>query len=202
MDNQDKKRILILETAVKRFAHFGLAKTTMTEIAKDLSLSKALLYYYFPDKLSLYVSVVEHIIKEVSDKILKNLQKETNTTNAIMALLDERHSFIQKYYAIFEYTQTMGADLPPDLLEKFNNAKDFEVKIIQSLLNKGVENGEFEINDVALTAEIYACAISGLKFNVINNCQNFFPSKADFSSILSKEKIFTKIFIKGLKANT
>lgn len=201
MDNQDKKRILILEAAVKRFAHFGLAKTTMTEIAKDLSLSKALLYYYFPDKLNLYVSVVEHIIKQVSDKILKTLKKETNATDAIMTLLDERHSFIQKYYAIFEYTQTMGTDLPPNLLDKLKNAKDFEIKIIQSILVKGVENGEFEIDDTALTAEIYANAISGLKLNVINNCRNFFPSKEDFSAILAKEKVFTRIFFKGLKIN-
>lgn len=55
MENQDKKRILIIEAALKRFAHYGLSKTTMTEIAKDISFSKALLYYYFPDKLSLYV---------------------------------------------------------------------------------------------------------------------------------------------------
>ena len=60
MDSQDKKRQLIIDSAIKRFAHFGLSKTTMTEIASDLSMSKALLYYYFPDKISLYSAVLEH----------------------------------------------------------------------------------------------------------------------------------------------
>ncbi|HBI89157.1 MAG TPA: TetR/AcrR family transcriptional regulator, partial [Sphingobacterium sp.] len=54
MGNADVKRIKILEAATRRFAHFGMAKTTMSEIAKDLNFSKALLYYYFPDKNSLY----------------------------------------------------------------------------------------------------------------------------------------------------
>jgi TetR/AcrR family transcriptional repressor of mexJK operon len=47
MGNADVKRIKILEAATRRFAHFGMAKTTMSEIAKDLNFSKALLYYYF-----------------------------------------------------------------------------------------------------------------------------------------------------------
>lgn len=51
--NADEKRVKILDVAKKRFAHYGLAKTTMAEIAKDLAFSKALLYYYFPDKNSL-----------------------------------------------------------------------------------------------------------------------------------------------------
>lgn len=47
--SQDLKREAIIEAAIKRFAHFGVGKTTMTEIGNDLSLSKASLYYYFPD---------------------------------------------------------------------------------------------------------------------------------------------------------
>jgi len=32
------------------FRRFGLAKVTMDEIAADLGISKAALYYYFPAK--------------------------------------------------------------------------------------------------------------------------------------------------------
>ena len=59
---QDKKREAIIEAAKKRFSHFGVGKTTMNEIADDLSISKASLYYYFPDKLNLYAAVLQTII--------------------------------------------------------------------------------------------------------------------------------------------
>ena len=59
-----KKRSLILEAAIRRFSHFGLAKTTMAEIAQDLSFSKALLYYYYPDKHSLYTAALSHVIEQ------------------------------------------------------------------------------------------------------------------------------------------
>ncbi|RYZ16531.1 MAG: TetR family transcriptional regulator, partial [Chitinophagaceae bacterium] len=35
----DQKRESILEAAIRRFAHFGVSKTTMNEIAADLSIS-------------------------------------------------------------------------------------------------------------------------------------------------------------------
>ena len=57
-DNSDKISN-ILSAAQKRFGLYGLEKTTMKEIASDLGVSKASLYYYFPDKESLLKAVVE-----------------------------------------------------------------------------------------------------------------------------------------------
>jgi len=52
------KRADILEAAHRRFARFGLAKVTMDEIAADLGISKAALYYYFPAKEDVFRNVV------------------------------------------------------------------------------------------------------------------------------------------------
>lgn len=54
---EDSKVVIILEAARKRFAHFGISKTTMNEIAADIGMSKASLYYYFPDKEKLFVAL-------------------------------------------------------------------------------------------------------------------------------------------------
>ena len=62
----NNKTDLIIEAAQKRFGLYGVEKTSMREIANDLKLSKASLYYYFPDKESLYKAVVEKEQKEFS----------------------------------------------------------------------------------------------------------------------------------------
>ena len=62
MTESDRKRGLILDGAIKRFSHFGINKTTMAEIAEDLSVTKPALYYYFPDKQSIIVAVADKII--------------------------------------------------------------------------------------------------------------------------------------------
>ncbi|HWW38814.1 TetR/AcrR family transcriptional regulator [Pedobacter sp.] len=201
MENQDKKRILIINAALKRFAHYGLAKTTMTEIAKDISFSKALLYYYFPDKLSLYVSVIEHLMHSISKDLLKSVEKTATSTEGIMMLLQKRQGYIQKYYNLMEFSKMIGPELPADLFEKFNKAKDFELKIITSLLNRGSAAGEFIIDDAAYITEIFVEALAGIHFNILNKDRKIFPSKEQFKQIFVKEKRFADIFLSGLKRN-
>ncbi len=199
MDNQDKKRILIINAALKRFAHYGLAKTTMTEIAKDISFSKALLYYYFPDKLSLYVSVIEYLMHSISKEMVKFVQKCNSSSEGIMTLLQKRQGYIQKYYNLMEYTRHSCADLPENLYEKFNRAKDFELKIINTLFDKGVENGEFILPDTAFVTEIFIDSLTGIHYNILSKDKNLFPDKEQFKQIFIKEKRFAEIFILGLK---
>ncbi len=199
MENQDKKRILIINAALKRFAHYGLAKTTMTEIAKDISFSKALLYYYFPDKLSLYVSVIEYLMHAISKELYKSLEKTKTCTEGIMMLLQKRQGYIQKYYNLMEYTKYTCNDLPGDLYEKFKKAKDFEIKILTTLLDKGIENGEFVCLTQPLITEIFVDALSGIHFNILNKDKNIFPDKDQFKQIFIKEKHFAEIFLTGLK---
>ena len=60
---------MIIEASQKRFGLYGIEKTSMREIADDIKLSKASLYYYFPDKESLYKAVIEKEQKEFITKI-------------------------------------------------------------------------------------------------------------------------------------
>ncbi|MDB5021671.1 MAG: regulatory protein TetR [Pedobacter sp.] len=199
MENQDKKRQLIIDAALVRFAHYGLSKTTMTDIAKDISFSKALLYYYFPDKLSLYVSVIEYLLLTVSKDVIKSIEKTKTATDGILTLLQKRQGYIQKYYTLMEFSKLAGPDLPADLGEKFSKARAFELRIIASLLSRGVTTAEFVIDDVQTTTEIFIDALLGIHHNILNKDRNICPSKDQFKQIFIKEKKFAEIFLAGLK---
>ena len=86
---QDKKRDAIIDAAEKRFSHFGVAKTTMNEIADDLSISKASLYYYFPDKLNLYAAVLKKLI-EASQANEKTLLNQKDLLKGVYKFLEIR----------------------------------------------------------------------------------------------------------------
>ena len=66
-----EKETLILDAAQNRIARFGFSKVTMDEIAQDIGLAKASLYYYYPTK--------EHIFRAVvareQDKFLQQTKK-------------------------------------------------------------------------------------------------------------------------------
>ena len=200
MDNQDKKRVLIIEAALKRFAHYGLAKTTMTEISKDISFSKALLYYYFPDKLSLYVSTMEYLMHMISRDIVKSIDKTISCREAILKLILKRQQYIQKYYNLFESSKMISNELPEELYEKFNRARAFESLLINSLFNRAITSGELKMEDPKAVTEVFLDAVSGIHFNKLSRVKQIFPGKEQFKTIFAKEKLLAEIFLAGLKA--
>ena len=113
---QDQKREAIIESAIKRFAHYGVSKTTMSEIAADLSFSKASLYYYFPDKLSLFAAVLNTITRPGNTGFEPELIHEKDPFKAILFFLEKRTDFIIRYHNILEYVKTFNQPTIPQEL--------------------------------------------------------------------------------------
>ncbi|WP_447766864.1 TetR/AcrR family transcriptional regulator [Sphingobacterium faecium] len=200
MANADLKRTRILEAATRRFAHFGMAKTTMSEIATDLNFSKALLYYYFPDKNSLYSAVFEYVI----DKMVQDIKAKINTCDdfeeIMMYSLDKRVEQINKYYNLFEYTINMVKELPEELERVFKESYEREVELFVEILVIGVEHNKIEVEDVEETARILLYSLFGMRMGILKDMKNMlFPTKDEFDDILSLQKKMMKIFLKGLR---
>ena len=200
MINADKKRTQILEAATRRFAHFGMAKTTMAEIAQDLSFSKALLYYYFPDKNALYAAVLEHVINESFDEIEAALAKIDDCQAAMSFVLDKRIEFITKYYNLLEYSVSAVQQVPDVMACVLAESKDKEKAMICQILQKGIDSGQLYVDDMQETAEIMLFALVGMRFSILKDLKGMlFPTKGEFDRILNLQKKMATVFLKGLE---
>jgi len=195
---QDSKRDTIIEAARKRFAHFGVAKTTMNEIAEDLSISKASLYYYFPDKLNIYAAVLDKIIRE-SDISAAQFLRDNDTEAALLAYMDARFQFFNKNYNILEYLQSVTTD-SKELRTVFDEVHNRQVTILSQILRHGKASGELVVADETKTASLFLDCLEGLHLKVLSHTQSFFPDKKEFQSLWKKEKEFAVIFFRGLRA--
>ena len=68
---RDKRREEIITAASKLFSKKGYENVSMEEIANEVELSKSTLYFYFKDKDSLFLAVLNH-----GNKILSGLLAE------------------------------------------------------------------------------------------------------------------------------
>src|ERR1700680_1997933 len=73
----EESRAAILQAAAKEFAEHGIAGARTDTIARAAHVNKALLYYYFKDKDSLYEAVLDHVFGGLRDRIMPVL--ETNS---------------------------------------------------------------------------------------------------------------------------
>lgn len=197
----DEKRIKILESAKKRFAHFGMSKTTMAEIANDLSLSKALLYYYFPDKNSLYSAVLDYVMREQESDIDLIVSTVQDVEKAIMIILEKRMEYIKKYYNLFEYTFSLSKDVPEDLEKVLLEAFIRQNQQVVTIFKRGVKTQGLQVDNPNETARLLLFSLMGMRMMVIKDLKHsFFPAKEEFDHILEMQMKMAKIFIRGLKA--
>ena len=81
--SKDKEE-LILDAAQHRFASYGYSKVTMDEIAEDIGMAKASLYYYFPTKEAIFRSVVQHEQEEFLSHIQTVLEDEYSASQKFL----------------------------------------------------------------------------------------------------------------------
>ncbi len=92
----NEKKEQIKDAGRKMFAAYGYHKTTLEDIASLMKLKKNSLYYYFPNKESLFLELVED---EVSDYFIqqdKLLKQNIPISKKIIKVLNLLIHFIQQ----------------------------------------------------------------------------------------------------------
>lgn len=198
----DKKKELIVEGAIKRFSHFGVNKTSMAEIADDLSLSKPALYYYFPDKLSLITEVADKISSTYLDNVETTFLKTGSLEAALMELIEIRKNFFQKYFMLHmeeDYSDAYLKD--PALVKLMQGIKEREVKIIAQGFQTSISSGELGEIDPVKTTELLLDTLRGLS-SCMRSEKMILPDSATLEQVHRKQKEVAVIFLKGLKKHS
>lgn len=195
----DKKREQIIEGAIKRFSHFGISKTTMNDIADDLSVSKPSLYYYFPDKKSLIVGVIEKIFTDYFELLKKKYNPDASLENILYQTIDIRNTFFMKYFML-RISEGLPDIFNDDALKKrFTILKDSEKVFFAQLFERAQEKGEIKHENMAHVAELYLESLMGLtNMCIIELGKDLLPDKKAVNKMTLKQKDLSTIFTRGL----
>lgn len=87
-------RAAILQASLVEFARGGMAGARIDRIAQAAGVNKALLYYYFHDKETLYGAALDHAFGQQSAHMLKVLARDLPPRQKILVYLGEYFDFI------------------------------------------------------------------------------------------------------------
>ena len=78
----EESRAAILRAAAQEFAEHGIAGARTDAIARAARVNKALLYYYFKDKETLYGAVLDKVQKKLQEasSSMEEAQKQTSAS--------------------------------------------------------------------------------------------------------------------------
>jgi len=163
--NKLNRKELILKAAQNLFTKFGLAKTTIEDIARRARMGKASIYYYFKSKEAIYQEVIDKEGRELRATITEAVNKENTPQRKIRTYVVTRMAALKElanYYTAFRDEYLEQYAFIEKAREEYNR---FEKDMIRSILQEGVTDGVFEIEDLDLTAEAILAALKGLEFH-------------------------------------
>jgi TetR/AcrR family transcriptional regulator len=90
----EESRAAILQAAAQEFAEHGVAGARTDAIAREAHVNKALLYYYFKDKETLYGAVLDHAFSGLKETVFRVLDSPGPPGEKILAYVGAYFDFI------------------------------------------------------------------------------------------------------------
>src|ERR1700723_2027424 len=148
-----KSRAAILRAEAQEFAEPGIAGARTDAIARAARVNKALLYYYFKDKETLYGAVLDNAFFGMKTNIFQVLDSDLPPREKIMAYVGAYFDFIasNQIYPKLMQREMMRAR-EGDSVHLNRLVKTYFQPIyrrVGELLHKGIADGEFREVDPA-----------------------------------------------------
>ena len=160
-----QKRKFILETARKVFVEKGFKRVTMKDIVEACDISRGGLYLYFESTSQIFQEVLKMETQEDDDLFAGSIKEDATAADILLLfLMEQKKELLRRQdtltQAIYEfYFENQLPKRENYLKRQFDSA----VKIIERLIESGVENGEFYCEDCAGCARNIMFVLEGLK---------------------------------------
>ena len=164
-EKTDQKRQLILDNAAKVFSDKGYKAVTMKDIVEASGISRGGLYLYFPSVEDVFLAVLEMKEKTADNEISGEAFENASGGEILLWFLKSQKKEILKkkdslMLAKYEYAFSCVEKRRVSFLKK---EMDKAVLVLQNILERGTEGGEFACFDPKNEAKDMMYAIEGMK---------------------------------------
>jgi len=160
----EESRAAILEAAAFEFAEHGIAGARTDTIAREARVNKALLYYYFKDKETLYGAVLDDAFSGLKNAVFEVLDSDLPAREKMLAYAGKYFDFIaanQLYPRLMQREMMRAREGQSPHIEKV--IKNYIQPIflrVSELLRQGIAEGYFRpVNPAHFVQSIVAMIV-------------------------------------------
>jgi len=184
----DKRKEEIIELATRRFLHYGFSKTTMNEIADDVKITKANLYYYYPDKNALIKDVLVSISEAFLDAVEAKVAKYNGDfLDTLFELLRFRAEHMRKHYMVY-INENLDWIKDAEFKHLLKNFETRDLSILKSLIVKAVDSGTLKMDNIDESTVVLRRIIKGISLNhTVNDIIHCIPNIENIDQMLEDQ---------------
>jgi AcrR family transcriptional regulator len=160
MDARDK----ILETATRLFSTQGYGSTSLSQVAKEARVSKALIFWHFENKERLFQSALQRSLEPYFVNVVGQLDG-LDEAGQIHRLIDLFYEFVREHMQSIRFVLSLilrEEKQPDDPVARVSELFRIFRNLLNDILESGRQKGVFR-SDIhpASEASLIMCALAG-----------------------------------------
>ncbi|MGB7339261.1 MAG: TetR/AcrR family transcriptional regulator [Phototrophicaceae bacterium] len=162
-ENPKNTRDRILDAAVNIFSRKGYYDTHLDEIASQSESSKGSIYFHFPNKEKLFISLVDQFADLIERNVTEAIEAEPAGMKRVQVAIEAVLDTFGKYRRPAKILLVQAVGLGNVFEKKRMEVTDRFAALIQTYLEEAIEIGDIQ----AVDCDVVAHAWMGAIYNVI-----------------------------------
>lgn len=153
----------IVSVARKVFSRKGFRYTTMDEIARATGMGKSSIYYYYKSKEDIFEAVVVREAQELKKRLNKVVSAGDTPREQLKDYIMFRLYHVKtvtNFYSVLNDESLEQMNFVNRIRQKF---EEEEFKMVREVLEKGIEDGAFVVNNADIGAMAFTTMLKGLE---------------------------------------
>jgi TetR/AcrR family transcriptional regulator, biofilm operon repressor len=198
MNKKELVKEKIGRVAMKCFAKYGLDKTTLEDIAKEVGLNKASLYYYYKNKEDIFLEVAITEGVDFLGTLQENVMTKKGTEARVTYYLLERINYYKNILNMNRVSAETLNKMLPRFFELFDVIMKQEVQFLSKIIKEGVKKGELNTINPDRLASSLITMNDALKHHAEHKAILKNQDQIDYSQITEEMKLLVALIFKGL----
>jgi Transcriptional regulator len=173
----------------------------MDEIAADLGISKAALYYYFSTKEEIFRQVIAREQQEFIRLVERINETKTTAEEKLLQYFQHYLTFFNELLNLKIISVHSVDIIHPIMHDLFRQFAKQECAFLETILHEGKKTGEFALDSPQKTASLVLHLLQGLRMRFFKTVRHRDLEETDVKTLEQEIKLFAKIFLNGINSS-
>ncbi len=153
----------LVEIACRLFATRGYEGTSLRDIAEEAQITKAALYYHFPNKEALYQQIVIGKMQALVERVTAAVEQAGSATEKVRAfMLTSADIYAESPHAWVAGSNAFWSGMGRDSRAATVSRRDKYESLLRACIAEGVASGEFRGVDAAIAGRLLLSTMNQL----------------------------------------
>lgn len=154
----------IIKAAAKLFSEKSFHDVKMDEIAEKLGIAKGTIYLYFKSKEKLYLEILEESYEDIEALLESEIAVDEPSSEKLKKVLGIIFSFYRRNLDVLKILSRDETHLIKEHFEFTEHWRLRRLKLYEKILEKGIKEGSFNVQNPKLTALIIFGLVRSVMF--------------------------------------